>query len=261
MSALRAEPGFAARSLRWGSGVRELALLAGLYGLYSLTRVLASDDVSAARARAQSLLDVEGALYLDVEAWLNGATSDLPWLAVPMSFWYAVLHYLVTPAVLGWLYLRRRSEYPRARNALVYTSILGLGCYLILPTAPPRLLGDSAYVDTLAMYAHVGWWGEHASAPSGLGHFTNELAAMPSLHVGWAIWVAWAAGGRLLPYLYPAGTVLVVVCTGNHWILDCVVGLVLTVAGIALADQRRKHTVLNLAQASRSEPPARKKTP
>ena len=53
------------------------------------------------------------------------------------------------------------------------------------------------YLDTLARYAHMGWWTEHASAPSGLGEFTNELAAMPSLHVGWAVWVAWALYGHV----------------------------------------------------------------
>ena len=58
---------------------------------------------------------------------------------------------------------------------------------------------------------------------------------MPSLHVGWAIWAVWAVRGRLLAYLYPAGTALVVVCTGNHWVLDCVVGLLLTLAGIGAA--------------------------
>jgi len=219
----------------WLSGGRELGVLAGLYVAYSLTRVLASDDLAAAQDRARDIGRLEDALHLDVESWLNHATSDLAWLAVPMDFWYAVLHYLVTPVALGWLYLRRRSDYGRARTALVVSSVLALGCYLLLPTAPPRLTGGSSYVDTLALFAHVGWWSEHASAPSGLGGLTNELAAMPSLHVGWAIWAVWAVRGRLLAYLYPAGTALVVVCTGNHWVLDCVVGLLLTLAGIGAA--------------------------
>jgi len=65
---------------------------------------------------------------------------------------------------------------------------------------------------------------------------------MPSLHVGWAVWVAWAlhghvrsVAGRVALLSYPVLTTAVVVCTGNHWLLDCVVGCVVVVVGIAAA--------------------------
>ncbi len=228
--------------------LREVALLTSLYAAYSLTRAVGAQDIGSARQRADDVLQLEGAVHLDVESQLNAAVTDLAWLAVPMDYWYAVLHYVVTPAALGWLYLRRRSAYARCRNAIVIASVLGLLGYLLFPTAPPRLMGEP-YIDTLARYAHLGWWTEHASAPSGLGEFTNELAAMPSLHVGWAVWVAWAlyahvrsALGRAVLLSYPVLTTAVVVCTGNHWLLDCIVGLLVVVAGIAVAgliSQRR----------------------
>lgn len=223
------------------TALRELTLLACLYVAYTLSRVLAANDVTEARERARRLLDVEQMVHIDVESWLNLNTTDVAWLAVTMDYWYTVLHYTVTPAVLVWLYLRRRHQYPLARNALVITSGLGLLGYLSSPTAPPRLMGGSSYVDTLARYAQLGWWSDHASAPAGLGGLTNELAAMPSLHVGWAVWVAWVLGsrfrgrGRLLLSLYPLGTALTVVCTGNHWVLDCAIGLLVTGAGIGAA--------------------------
>jgi hypothetical protein len=100
----------------------------------------------------------------------------------------------------------------------------------------------TGYVDTLARYSDVGWWSTHASAPAGLGRFTNELAAMPSLHVGWAVWVAWALyplvskPWRLTAIAYAAGTSVVVVATGNHWVLDVLVGaVVLPVARAVVA--------------------------
>ncbi len=222
-------------------GLRELALLASLYVAYSLTRLVAANDLAAARLRAHGILDAERFLHLDVESSLNRGVSDLTWLAVPMDYWYCALHYLVTPVVLGWMYFRRPDRYARARNGIVIASGLGLIGYLLFPTAPPRLMGGVAYVDTLARYADFGWWAEHASAPAGLGGLTNELAAMPSLHVGWALWVAWAfsahtrARTRQLVYAYPLGTALVVVCTGNHWIADAAMGVVVTLAGIAAA--------------------------
>ena len=61
---------------------------------------------------------------------------------------------------------------------------------MLMPTAPPRFIGG--YVDVLSLHAADGWWGADASAPRGLGGLTNELAAFPSLHAGWSLWVALA---------------------------------------------------------------------
>ena len=222
-------------------GLREIAVLAVLWVFYSLSRLVAADDLTSARGRAADILHVEQIAHLDIESWLNHALAPIDAIAVPMSFWYATLHYLVTPAVLAFVYFRHRADYPRARNAIVLGSAIGLACYLVLPTAPPRLMPGSHYLDALARTASFGWWGGDASAPAGLGHITNELAAMPSLHVGWTVWVAWAIWrhttivGRALAVAYVAGTTLVVIATGNHWVLDAVAGGAVMVAGIALA--------------------------
>jgi hypothetical protein len=222
-------------------GLRELALVTAAYGIYTASRLLADGSLARGRDRAGTLLDLERAIHLNVEASLNHAVSAHAWLAVPMSLWYASLHYLVTPAALVWIYLRRPDAYSRARNVLAVATGLGLLVFLLAPTAPPRLMG-TGYVDTLARYSDFGWWSTHASAPAGLGRFTNELAAMPSLHVGWAVWVVWALyplvskPWRLTAIAYAAGTSVVVVATGNHWVLDVLVGaVVLPVAAAAVA--------------------------
>jgi hypothetical protein len=213
-------------------GLRELALVTAAYGIYTASRLLADGSLARGRDRARTLLDLERATHLNVEASVNHAVSAHAWLAMPMSLWYASLHYLVTPAVLVWIYWRRPGAYARARNVLAVATGLGLLGFLLAPTAPPRLMG-TGYVDTLARYSDFGWWSTHASAPAGLGRFTNELAAMPSLHVGWAIWVAWALyplaskPWRLTAIAYATGTSVVVIATGNHWVLDALVGAVL----------------------------------
>src|SRR4029453_10131882 len=106
--------------------------------------------------------------------------------------------------------------------------------------APPRML--PGYVDTLASTAGSGWWGSDASAPRGLGALTNQLAAMPSLHVGWAVWVAWVVvthstrrWGRGLGGAYPIGPTLVVVATANHSLLDAVAGAAVVAVAIRLS--------------------------
>jgi hypothetical protein len=216
---------------------RELLLLAALYVCYSLARLAADDDVARAVTNAHRLLGVEAVVHLDVERWLNALVSGLPLLALLASYWYAALHYVVTPAVLVWVYRRHPGHYRRARTALVVATGLGLVGFVLLPTAPPRML--PGFVDTLAGTAGQGWWAGDASAPKGLGGLTNELAAMPSLHVGWALWCAWVvllAGRRrwlrVLAVAYAAGTVLVVVGTANHYVLDAAGGAAVLAVGV-----------------------------
>lgn len=222
-------------------GLREVALIAALWIVYSLSRLVADDDLAKARQHAIWILDVERFLHLDIEAWVNHALTPITAIAVPMSFWYALLHYVVTPAVLVFLYFRHRDAYPRARNAIVIGSAIGLACYMAFPAAPPRLMAGGEYLDALAQTARFGWWSQHASAPAGLGQVTNELAAMPSLHVGWTIWVAWALWphlgriGRAVACSYVAGTTLVVIATGNHWLLDAVGGAAVIFVGIRVS--------------------------
>ena len=109
-----------------------------------------------------------------------------------MDYWYCALHYLVTPVVLGWLYVRRRSDYApgpqRARRLLRP----GPGLLPRLPDRTAEADGRSRTSTRWRATPTSGGGAEHASAPAGLGGLTNELAAMPSLHVGWAVWVAWA---------------------------------------------------------------------
>jgi hypothetical protein len=241
---------------RASSGVRQLLLVSFLYLVYSASRSLASHDVVEAKTHASHVLAVEKWLHVDVEAYLNHAVTGAVPLAVVASYWYATLHYLVTPVVLALLFKKDRLRYFRARNALLVATILGLGAYLLFPTAPPRLMG-SEYHDTLAAVSHYGWWTTHASAPAGLGGMTNELAAMPSLHVGWAAWVAWVAHGasqrawRSVGVVYAVGTGLVVVATGNHWVLDAFAGVVVVACGICASNPIRARRSEDLAHRTR----------
>ena len=139
------------------------------------------------------MLALERSLHLEIEAPVNAAVPRWQPAAVLASYWYATLHYLVTPAVLAWAYRRGSDRYRRLREALLVATVLGLIGFVLLPTAPPRML--PGFVDTLGRTSAYGWWGGDASAPRGLGGLTNQFAAMPSLHVGWSVWVASAAFG------------------------------------------------------------------
>lgn len=232
-------PARSPRARRRPGLLRELALLAAVYVGYSLSRVLVDTDPAQALANGYLVLSVEQLLHLDVEraaiAWL--LTS--PALTVAAAYAYAALHYTVTPAVLVWLYRRRPEHYRGARSVLLVATCLALVGYWLMPTAPPRLLSP-AFPDVLAATAQWGWWGADASAPRGLGSLTNTYAAMPSMHVGWALWCGLVLvvhsrrrALRVLGVAYPVLTTVVVVVTGNHFLLDAAAGaaVVLAVAG------------------------------
>jgi hypothetical protein len=222
--------------------VLEVVLVLGLWVAYSLSRLFAGSAMGPAMHRAQELLHVEVRLGIHWEPLLNGLFIDHDLLGLIGSYWYATTHYVVTGACLLWLYRLGAERYLPARRALVTATLLGLTAYLLLPTAPPRFV--QGYVDVLSLHAASGWWSVDASAPRGLGGLTNELAAFPSLHAGWALWVAislqrnarWRAL-RVAGWMYAAVTAVVIVGTGNHWVIDVVVGWLVVLAGFAAADR------------------------
>jgi hypothetical protein len=182
---------------------------------------------------------------------------------VPADFWYASLHYLVTPIILVWLFRARAEHYRAARTWLLSSTFIGLIGFTLLPTCPPRLLSpDHGFVDTMAHYSSYGWWGGEASAPRGMGAMTNQYAAMPSLHVGWALWcgvMLWRHGGnrltKILAVAYPVLTALVVMGTANHYFLDAVAGVAAMGVGLLIAPRVMRATDLLRARlATRATP-------
>ncbi|MFC8224569.1 phosphatase PAP2 family protein [Streptomyces sp. NPDC057287] len=253
---------------RWWT---ELPLIAVVYGLYSMGRLLVREDIPAAVEHGLAILRLEKALHLNAEHPLNRLLTDHPSLGIPADFAYASLHYLVTPAILVWILRRRTAAYRAARTWLMTSTFLGLIGFTLMPTCPPRLLdAHHGFVDTMAQYSSYGWWGAGASAPRGLSGMTNQYAAMPSLHVGWAVWcgvLLWRHGRhplvRAAGVAYPLVTVLVVMGTANHYFLDAVAGAAVMAVGALLtrpimriADRVKDRVRAMFAQAPASLTPA-----
>ena len=143
-----------------------------------------------------------------------------------MDYYYATLHFVVTIGVMIWLFVRRPHVYRGARTVLFATTLIGAAGFYLYPLAPPRLLPQYGYVDTLVKF-HT--WG--SLADPNIAEHSNQFAAMPSLHIGWALWAGIAIvmcarrmWVRVLGALYPVGTLLVIVGTANHFVLDAVGG-------------------------------------
>ena len=214
----------------------EFALIAVAYSTYSMIRNAASGHEAAAFRRAEAILQAEQALNLDIELAINRAVDRISWLIVGMNYYYATLHIAVTVGVLIWLYRFHPGHYRAARTALAATCGLALIGFYAFALAPPRFLGHYGFIDTIATH---DTWGSMASGD--VGTLSNQYAAMPSLHIGWSVWCATAIvmlarrrWVRVLAGLYPVATLVVIVATANHFVLDAVGGLLVLAAGFAV---------------------------
>lgn len=239
----------------------EFAVLAVGYLLYQVVQILVTGSQHSAVERARDVWSVEQAWHLDPEVWLNHLVADSHLLVVVTGLYYGILHFAVTPMVLVWLRIRRQGGYARLRNVLVITSVASLVVFWLLPLAPPRL-SVPAVVDTLKSGDILS-----AANPYGPARLADQYAAMPSLHVAWAVWVALALvvafrghWWRHLAWLYPACTVLVVLGTGNHFLADTVAGALLVWGAWGLTDwlpaSVRAQQQSGAASQAEPEPPA-----
>ncbi|MFJ6572604.1 phosphatase PAP2 family protein [Streptomyces sp. NPDC091292] len=218
--------------------LRELLLVVGLFAVYKAGRQLATGHTEAAFRNARHVWDAERALRLPGEGAVQGALLHSETLIHLANTYYAAVHFPATALFLVWLYLRRPAHYVRARRVLAVLTAAALVLHLAYPLAPPRLLRLTGLVDTGQVYGPT----VYGAAPRA-DTMANQFAAMPSLHVGWALMVAIGliaavrSRWRWLWLLHPLITLLVVVATANHYWLDAVVAAVLL--GGALAVVRR----------------------
>jgi hypothetical protein len=227
--------------------IREAGTIAVLYTLWQLVGTLSVMGTDGAYSRGRWLVRAEQSLRLPREADIQSLILPHPLLAQLCNLYYAGLHFAGLFALLLWLFIRHRDDYGRARSSVI---VLTAGCLFVqlLPVAPPRLVPQAGVLDMAALYDQ--------SVYSSGGAGVDQLSAMPSVHVGWALLIALIAirsspsRWRWLTAVYPVLTVFVVVATGNHFWLDAIVaGAMLVVGEIALAAVR--HWV-----ALRSVPPA-----
>ncbi len=209
----------------------EALAIAWLCWVYDAITNLAPLRVHAALAHAAGVLSVERSLHLDPERSLDHWLAAHPTLGLLVSDYYDNAHFIVTLGLLGWLWWRRADIYRPLRNTLVLVNVLAFAVFWRYPVAPPRML--PGFTDVVAATHAIGSW--HTGA---LASHANELAAMPSLHIAWAVWctiVLWQlsrrAWVRALAVIYPCVTALAVLGTGNHFLMDILGGLVV----IALA--------------------------
>jgi len=233
-------PGFRITGLNWPRLAWYQEILAIIAGdaLYEMIRASAPQKAGLAFHNAAVLTALEPRAVTDAEVWLRGFTVNHAIVTHLFTWYYAIFHLSATVSVLVWLWWRRPRGYARARTALFALTFGGLLIFWVFPVAPPRLLTPEAInaLGTPAIAALDGTGGVTGAVSS----LVNPYAAFPSLHVAWAAWCAWAVWAnvrsprRWAAWLYPLGTIIVVVGTANHYVIDVLGGLFLVFLAVLL---------------------------
>jgi hypothetical protein len=216
----------------WG----ELLVIVWLAWLYDMVTDLAPVREKLALAHARGILSFEQSLHIAPELSLNRWLVAHHALATILSYYYDNAHFIVTLGLLGWLWWKRADIYRPLRSTLVAINVIGLIVFWRYPVAPPRMLVADGFTDVVASSHTVGSW--HTGS---LAADANQFAAMPSLHIAWAVWCSFALWQissrgwvRVLALVYPCVTAFAVLATGNHYVLDLIGGLVTFALALAL---------------------------
>jgi hypothetical protein len=212
----------------------ELLVIVWLCWVYDAITNLPPLRRAAALGHARGVMSLERTLHIDPELTLNRWLSGHHTLGLILSDYYDNAHFVVTLGLLGWLWLKRADIYRPLRNSLVLINVIGFVVFWRYPVAPPRMLVGAGFSDVVASTHAFGSW--HTGS---LASEANQLAAMPSLHIAWAVWCTLALWRlskrpwlRLLAVVYPVLTTLVVLATGNHFLLDALAGLLTTIVAV-----------------------------
>jgi len=210
---------------------QETALVIGLFALWQYAGSFSVMGPGGALSRARWIWNFERASHLPSETAIQRLFLPHPVLIQFFNLYYDVLHFPVLIATLIWLFVWHRGRYGRWRTTLALFTGISLLVQFI-PVAPPRMLPGTGLVDTAVIY--------HQSVYSNATGFDpDQLSAMPSVHVGWAILVAIAlittahSRWRWLAVLYPAMTTLAVIVTANHFWLDGIAAAVILLLVLA----------------------------
>jgi PAP2 superfamily len=217
--------------LPFSRGARaQIGLFLLAYLVYSAARWITVGDLGPARDHADWIMGVERHLHVATEASVQHALTG-SWILWLLNHAYIAAQLIVVPGALIFLYRRSRPVYERLRNTILATWLISVPVYAAFPVAPPRL-ADIGLIDTIS---HQTGFAMDSNLTT---MFYNELAAVPSLHVGFAVAVGIAVAAavrnpivKTLALLWGPTIGLAVVATGNHFVFDIAAGLLASAAG------------------------------
>ena len=244
-------PAFALPEGRVGRFLFELLLILVAYFSYHLVRGAVNGRVEDAFINAAGLIRLEQSLGIFWEVQLQGLILSNAFLIDFFNWVYIWGHIPIVGALAFWIYFFRRHYFARYRNAFLISGAIGLIFYVTLPVAPPRMLPEVGFVDTVTLYNNA----YRVLQPPA---FVNQYAALPSLHFGWNLLVGLAVFqttrvwyAKAFGLLMPSLMFIAVILTANHYILDPLIGGTIALVALGIAgllhrrfEGTRLHTVL-----------------
>jgi len=209
----------------WRDLLTQILLFCGAYWLYRLVRGYTDGQVSVAFHNARDLIGLERWLGLFVEPAVQAWAEGTGWIIEGASWMYVNSHFAITTVTLAFIYLRRNPSFYFIRNMFMVAMGIALVGYALFPTAPPRLMPEWGFTDSVASFTGVD------PATSSARTLFNPFAAVPSMHVAFALMLAVPMASmsrrravKALWSVYPAVVTFVVVATANHWWFDAFTG-------------------------------------
>jgi len=232
--------------------------LAALLLLYKLVRYWSRDQFAAAVDNARHVIRFERGLPVPNEVDLTRISMRWPPFVRFLNQYYVIAHFTAMTLFLVWMYATKPDTYRICRRILIWMTAVGMVLHVVYPLAPPRMFPEFGFVDTGQLF------GPRAYGNQGLfDGVSNQIAAMPSLHFGWAVLVAWGAvkfarsKWRWIVVAHPILTLLAIIITANHYWIDAFVALVIFATCISVTlwrDGRTEHrsaTTIYLGQLGR----------
>jgi hypothetical protein len=241
--------GYAVGVMRWWKSrfgadlLSEILQLAALLMLYKLVRYWSRDQFAAAVENAQQVIRFERQLPGPNEVDLTQISMRWPLFVRFLNQYYLLAHFTMMTVFLVWMYARRPEAYRVCRRVLIWMTAIGMVLHVVYPLAPPRMFPEFGFIDTGRLY------GPRAYGGGGVfDGVSNQIAAMPSLHFGWAVLVAWGAvkyaksRWRWIIVAHPVLTLLAIIVTANHYWIDALVALGIFAACVILTQWRESST-------------------
>jgi membrane-associated phospholipid phosphatase len=218
---------------------RQLLLFATAYLGYELVRGLVGVAGPRPFDDATRIIDLERTLHIFAEPTIQSwTTTHARWLLDIADWTYLNAHLALTAAALVWIYLRRNDSFYFVRNMVMLAMLVALIGYCVYPTAPPRLMPQWGFSDSIRQFTGID------AERGAVSLLVNPYAAVPSMHVCFALMIALPMSrlvhsrvARMLWRVYPLFIVFVVVVTGNHYFTDVALGALTAVLSASLAKQ------------------------
>ncbi len=208
----------------------EIVILGCLYAIYTFARNINESGIDQAYENAKLIIRCEEFFSIYHEQTIHQFFLNHDWVLIASNYFYGSLHFIATIFALVWVFVKDPKRYSLVRNTIVISTLIALAGFILFPLMPPRLLPESyGFIDSLDKYPT--FWSFNSDE---FATISNQYAAMPSVHIIWASWVAFAMYPyiknrflKVLVILYPLTTFFVIIVTSNHYFLDAVAGLVI----------------------------------